>query len=243
MDEALYHRFYEIESTHWWFVARREIILRYVRHQFPSGPKPSLLDAGCGTGATLAEAERDFNAYGMDTSPTAIALCRSRGLENVQVCTLDEYPTDRLFDVIMLLDVIEHVSDDHEILRDAYERLRTGGHLLVTVPAYRWLWSSHDIVNHHYRRYTAKQVRMVVSESGYVVSHLSYFNTFLFPVAAIRRIASRVFRVHAADDFIVPPGPINALMKTIFRSEGIILPYVRLPFGLSVFCWARKKDA
>ena len=243
MDEDLYRRFYEIESTHWWFAARRSILLRYLRRQTVPGSRPLLLDAGCGTGAILVEASRDFDAYGMDTSTTAIAFCRSRGLNHVRVCTLDGYPTDQLFDIIVLLDVIEHAPDDHEILRQAHLRLKKGGHLLVTVPAYRWLWSAHDVINHHYRRYTARQVREVVRGSGYSVIRLSYFNTLLFPLAAIRRIGSKIFTGSTVDEFAFPPRWLNALLMMIFKTEGYILPHFSLPFGLSVFCWATKAEA
>jgi SAM-dependent methyltransferase len=243
MDEELYGRFYEIESTHWWFAARRFILLRYLRRQVAPGSRPLLLDAGCGTGAILAEASRDFNACGMDTSPTAIQFCRSRGLTDVRVCTLNEYPTDQLFDIIMLLDVIEHTPDDQEILRQARLRLRKGGHLLITVPAYRWLWSTHDVKNHHYRRYTARQVRKVVHDSGFIVMRLSYFNTLLFPLAAVRRLGSKVFKGPAIDEFAFPPRWLNTLLNVIFKTEGYVLPHFSLPFGLSVFCWATKADA
>ncbi|MBM2840010.1 MAG: hypothetical protein HW412_538 [Bacteroidetes bacterium] len=239
MDEKLYELFFKIENTHWWFVARREILIRYLRHKV-GNQRVTVLDAGCGTGAILADASRYFTIYGMDTSELAIGFCRKRGLTNLFVGNLEEYTEDRKFDVIMLLDVIEHIEDDLGVLHQALARLHEGGSVLVTVPAYQWLWSSHDVVNHHKRRYTRAQLRTVVSNAGFDVHHLTYFNTLLFPLALMSRILARLAHTQEADDFRIPARPINTLLHRIFRLEQYILPYASLPFGLSVLCWAAK---
>lgn len=239
MEEHLYQQFYEIENTHWWFTARRAILISYLRRR-AGNLRLKLLDIGCGTGAILAEASRYFEAYGMDSSAQAIALCTKRGVTNLYVGTLREYPASGKFDVITLLDVIEHIDDDLDVLRQVYARLNEGGHVLITVPAYQWLWSAHDEVNHHKRRYTRSRLGVVVNKAGFHVEHLSYFNMMLFPLAAIRRGLARLTGSREAEDFKVPVAPLNALLRGIFRMEQHLLPYVTLPFGLSVVCWATK---
>jgi SAM-dependent methyltransferase len=154
------------------------------------------------------------------------------------VGNLDEYPGDERFDIITLLDVIEHIDDDLAVLKQAYARLNNEGHVLITVPAYQWLWSSHDVVNHHKRRYTRQQLRTVVTDAGFQVDHVTYFNTLLFPVALLRRVFARATDTQRADDFLVPPGPVNAALRGIFRMEQSAIPYITFPFGLSVLCWA-----
>jgi SAM-dependent methyltransferase len=240
MEEHLYQQFYEIENDHWWFAARRKILIAYLRHRVDTSQRLKLLDVGCGTGAILAEASRYFDAYGVDASPRAIEFSKKRGLTKLFVGNLGEYPESEQFDIITLLDVIEHIDDDLGVLKQAYARLNNNGHVLVTVPAYQWLWSSHDVVNHHKRRYTRQQLSVVVTDAGFHIDHVTYFNTLLFPIALLRRVFARAANKQEADDFLIPSGPVNAALYGIFRMEQSALPYTTIPFGLSVLCWASK---
>ena len=240
MEEHLYQQFYEIENNHWWFAARRKILIAYLLHRIDTSQRLKLLDIGCGTGAILAEALQYFDAYGLDASAQAVKFCQRRGLSKLFVGNLDEYPGGKRFDIITLLDVIEHIDDDLGVLKQAYGRLNNNGHILITVPAYQWLWSSHDVVNHHKRRYTRQQLSAVVANAGLHVDHATYFNTLLFPVALLRRVFARAANKQQADDFQIPSGPVNAALRGIFRLEQSVVPYATIPFGLSVLCWASK---
>jgi trans-aconitate methyltransferase len=240
MEEYLYQQFYEIENTHWWFTARRSILTTYLRRHVDTTQRWKLLDVGCGTGAILADASRFFDAHGMDASPHAIELCRKRGLSKLFVGNLNEYPGTETFDIITLFDVIEHIDDDLGVLKQAYSRLNSTGHVLVTVPAYQWLWSAHDEVNHHKRRYTRAQLRRVLTHAGFQIDHCTYFNTLLFPAALLRRLFAQATHARQADDFLIPPGPVNTLLRGIFRLERHVVPVATLPFGLSLLCWATK---
>jgi SAM-dependent methyltransferase len=242
MDEHLYEVFYRIEDTHWWFVARREILTRYLRQRLGANPR-TILDAGCGTGAILADLSHSWTVYGMDSSELAIAFCRKRGLRNLFVGTLKEYPEKRTFDVIMLLDVIEHIDDDRDVLQQALVRMQGGSHVLITVPAYQWLWSAHDVVNHHKRRYTKTTLRNVVRSAGFRIEHMTYFNTLLFPLALLRRVTAGLTAADQASDFDIPPRPLNALLRRVFLLEKHLVPRLSLPFGLSVLCWAVKPQS
>ena len=240
MEERLYQQFYAVEDTHWWFKARRTILMTYLAKRVNVGDSLKLLDVGCGTGAFLADASRYFDVYGTDNSPEAIKFCWQRGLTNLYVGTLDDYRAPNPFDVITLLDVIEHIEDDLDALRRARSLLKDGGHVLITVPAYQWLWSVHDEVNHHRRRYTRPRLRDVVTKAGFVIEHMSYFNTILFPIAAVRRIIAGTLHTREAADFEIPGTITNAILCRVFGVERYLLPRMSFPFGLSVLCWATK---
>lgn len=240
MEEQLYQQFYDIEDKHWWFTARRSILITYLLRRINPNTRLKLLDVGCGTGAFLANASRFFDAYGTDSSPEAIGFCKKRGLANLHVGTLEGYKAPGTFDVITLLDVIEHIDNDLDVLRCAHALLARGGHVLITVPAYQWLWGAHDEVNHHKRRYTRARLGSVVSDAGFLIQHITYFNTLLFPLAAVRRMFARWTNTQEADDFKIPGTLTNATLRSVFSTERRVLPYISFPFGLSVLCWAAK---
>lgn len=239
MEDFLYPVFYAIEKEHWWFSARQDIIREFMV-QFPQSPKLKLLDVGCGTGAFLEEFSTWFDAQGIEPSPAAVEFCRKRGLSNVKVGVLAQHPLTDKADIMTFLDVVEHVEDDRQLLRDAYQRIASNGYILITVPAYRWMWSKHDDINHHKRRYSKESLRLLVRDAGFDIVHLTYFNTLLFPIAAAKRLLSRLLRLQEGDEFTIPPKPINALLHSVFALERLVVPRYSFPFGLSLLCLARK---
>jgi hypothetical protein len=140
-----------------------------------------------------------------------------------------------------MFDVVEHVEDHEGLLKDAFLRLERGGHLLIAVPAYRWLWSKHDEVLHHKRRYTRSTLREVVEHAGFQIKHLSHFNTLLFPVALLRRVIGKVTGSNTADDLEIPSPALNGLLGGVFRLEQPLVASMTLPFGLSLLCLAHKQ--
>lgn len=241
MEEELYRKFYEVETIHWWFSARQEIVSDVIRQKvnLPDGAR--VLDVGCGTGAILSKLSEQFEAYGTDTSALAVEFCRQRGLANAFCCTLDTFPRPELqFDLVTMLDVIEHIEDDSATLRQAGRLLRSGGRLLVTVPAYQFLWSHHDDLNHHKRRYTRTALRQVLEQSGFTVEMLSYYNTLLFPTALFERIVEKMITMGSDTTLKIPPLPLNKMLKSIFSTERFFLRKIAFPFGLSVIALARR---
>ena len=238
MDEHLYDAFFRLERSHWWFVARQQILLRLTRRFLPPGGK--FLDVGCGTGDYLETASREFDGHGIDCSATAVRICRERGLTNVTATTLEdltEQPQAQ-FNAVMFFDVIEHLDDDTGTLAAARRVLVPGGVVMVTVPAYQFLWSRHDDENQHRRRYTARQLRARLKTAGYRVEMLTYFNTLLFPLAVARRTAQRFFPQPDYDELAMPRGWRNACLRRVF---GVEAPFVKrasayglFPFGLSI---------
>lgn len=239
MDASLYARFYEVEEKHWWFVARRKIVEHLVRELLRIPPGAAVLDVGCGTGAILQSLAATYNVYGTDTSALAAEFSKKRGLKNVFQCTLENFPLrDHRFRLITMLDVIEHIEDEHEVLRQASGMLSPGGVILITVPAYQWLWSRHDDLNHHKRRYTKNQLLHTLQSSGLHVTYLSYFNTLLFPLAVVQRIWSKLVPSSVDEGMNIPSPIMNNTLERIFRSERKFLGAVSVPFGLSLLAIA-----
>jgi SAM-dependent methyltransferase len=239
MDEYLYRRFYEIEQRHWWFVARQDILCRYIETVLKLPHDAHVLDVGCGTGAMLKELSKRYVAYGVDSSDTAIAYCNKRGLHNTFVGNLDALPENETFHLITFFDVIEHIDNDIDVLCEAFKLLNEGGSVLITVPAYQWLWSKHDELNHHKRRYTMHRLALTVQRSGFQLIHMTYFNTLLFPLAVIRRMWDKMLNDNV-DDLALPPAIINKLFLEVFRLEKVLVPHLVLPFGVSILCHAVK---
>ena len=242
MEEQVYRTLYAVEKEHWWYAARKEILLRYLEERLRLPRTARVLDVGCGTGAILEALSARYDAWGSDVAPQAIAFCRERGLTRLHTGTLDQYPPSAPFDLITMLDMVEHVEDDRGLLRAAHTLLGKGGHMLITVPAFPSLWSRYDEILHHKRRYTRAGLRTLVSSSGFAIEHMSFLNCFLFPVAWIRRAAARATGSDGAGDLQVPPRLLNAALRETFRVERHVLTRASLPFGLSLMCLARREE-
>lgn len=245
MDESLYHLHYQQEESHWWFAARSEIVRQMIERYGHLQPGDTILDVGCGTGAILKELSRKYGVVGIDMSPLAIEYSKKRGLTDVHQMTLEEFPKDRYrVKTVILLDVIEHIDNDIEVLRQAGEIVGPDGRIILTVPAYMWLWSSHDLINHHKRRYNAATLRAALDKAGLEPIKLTYYNTILFPFAAIRRLMTKWQKVEAnASNVVDQPSPfINNLFRAIFSSERHLISGMNLPFGVSLLAVARPKS-
>ena len=140
---------------------------------------------------------------------------------------------DRAYDLVAILDVLEHVEEDCEALESIARKLRPGGRILIAVPAHPWMWSAHDVVNHHKRRYTRKSLRAVVAAAGLRLEMMSWFNSLLFPLAAAARFAGKVRRKEDSDDKL-PPAPLNALFQGIFGLERYAIGRLPFPPGVSL---------
>jgi len=240
MDDQAYSLQYRVEKEHWWYRARTEILLRYLEHRLKGRRDVRILDIGCGTGALLEALAGRYQAAGVEPSERAVAFCRARGLSMVRKGTPETYLPDQPADVATMFDVLEHIPDDTGTLRRVHGFLNPGGHLLLTVPAYRFLWSPQDDIVHHQRRYTARPLRKVVEAAGFTVLHMTYFNSILFPAAVIRRLTSRVVPERPLRDLEVPNPVLNRCLYAVFSLERHAVPFARLPFGLSLLCWAGK---
>jgi 2-polyprenyl-3-methyl-5-hydroxy-6-metoxy-1,4-benzoquinol methylase len=242
MEEYLYAEMYELEDKHWWFVTRKHIIISLLRRYLKKSSENKILDAGCGCGSILRNLQYMGQAFGMDASPEALKFSKSRFRGVVKQGFLpDDIPwPENYFDAILLLDVLEHLEQDSKSLRSLGCHLKSDGVLLLTVPAYMFLWSSHDEVHQHYRRYTKKELSTKLLESGYKIQKISYFNTLLFPPIAIIRLLHNRLKISSGSDANLPPPFLNWILKSIFSIEAYLLRYFNFPFGVSIIVVATK---
>lgn len=247
MDDKLYSLFYLSEERHWWFIGRRNIVLSFVDGLVLPGKRSRILDVGSGAGATLRELSRYGSAVGIDISRRAVDYCQRRGCRKIVLVGEEELPfPDNCFDLVVALDVIEHLEDDGKALAEYGRILKPGGSLLLTVPAYRWLWSWHDEVNHHRRRYSRRVLRDTLEGSGFTTSRLSYFSTYLLPLIVLVRLIekanARLFNLRKEEfAFRIPGAFINRVLSAIYSSEKRWLRHRNFPCGSSILALARRQ--
>lgn len=244
MKEFLYDEFFQLEQTHWWFRGRRSILFRLIERY---KPKPDLiLDAGCGTGYMATELSRFGQIRAFDFSEAAVRYTRRRGLDFVKQGSLTAIPyPSETFGLVTALDVIEHIEDDRSALMELRRVLKADGTLVITVPAFNLLWSPHDDVNLHKRRYTARELREKVEGAGLRVQRLSYYNFFLFPPILLMRLFRKAFpAAHEEEksDFSVAHGGfINTALQMVLSAESRLIRFVDFPFGVSLVCIATPR--
>ncbi|MGA2927874.1 MAG: class I SAM-dependent methyltransferase [Solirubrobacteraceae bacterium] len=243
MDERLMKAMLEVDEHHWWYRGRREII-RAELDGLSLARGSLVLDAGCGSGRTLDELQRYGEVYGIELDPQAAQAARDRGVGEVEIGRLERLPWPaQTFDLITCLDVIEHTPDDRATLSELRRVCTPGGWLLVTVPAYEWLWSLHDEANHHYRRYTRATLRRAALAAGWRIERMTSFNSLLLAPAAIVRLAERNRHPHDGYTPQIRLGSpwLNALLEQPLRLEAGWLARGRtLPAGLSLLALMRN---
>lgn len=242
MDPAYVATHIEEEGRHWWFLGRQAVLQSVLRTTLPPG-RLRLAEIGCGGGALLASAAEFGEVVGVEASEEFLEAARRRGLTVLRGFLPDQLPlAPDSCDGVFLFDVLEHVDDDQAALRAAGRVLKPEGLLVCTAPAYQWLWSPHDEVLGHRRRYTARRLIRVASEAGLRPLRTTYFNTLLAPPVVLARLLRRL-RPHAPmpDHDLVRPAPgLNALLARIFAWEAGLLRWMNLPFGISVLMVARR---
>jgi SAM-dependent methyltransferase len=243
MNINLYRIFFQVQKKHWWFVVKKNIVLDFIHRNVLTLPKPKILDIGCGSGLMLGALESIGQVSGLDMSDDAIKFSKEIFSGQVEKGFLpDNVPYKKNnFDLVICLDVIEHVDDDVAALKSIRSHLIDGGKAILTVPACMLLWSSHDVVNEHKRRYDIKELKTKLLESGFVIERISYFNTLLFPVALLVRTFNNILNRKAESDIEMPHPVINTVLKAIFSLEKYILRFYNMPpFGVSIIAVVRK---
>ncbi len=237
MDRDYELQTHQAEDQHWWYRGRRTVLDVVIAGLgLPEGAR--ILDAGCGSGRNMVELAHYGSVTGIELSETSVALARERGAGEVVAGSVLEMPfADESFDLVVSLDVIEHLEDDLSALRELRRTVAPGGSLLVTVPAYQWLWSGHDEINHHHRRYTRRSLQRVAEQAGWQQARTTYFNSLLLPVAIVLRVLDRINTktTESSLDLWIPPEPLNWVLERPLALEAALIKRGgRIPAGLSL---------
>ena len=241
MERVVFERMAEQDQHHWWFVARRRILADVVRRVVQPPKRARVLEVGCGTGHNLAmlgefgkldACELDAIARGMASDRLGRPVLEAR-LPNLSMFKAGSY------DLIALLDVLEHVPDDLGSLKAIRGLLKPGGALVLTVPANKWMWSAHDVAHHHFRRYTKSELARLFRQAGYDIRLHSYFNTLLFPAVAAARLIGKL-RGNETPDDAMPGKRVNEILNKVFGFEAGLIGRLPMPFGVSLIAVLRR---
>ncbi|GBD27608.1 putative S-adenosylmethionine-dependent methyltransferase [bacterium HR30] len=246
MEEKFYEEYAQIEAVHWWFEGRRAIF-HALLSRLPLGRSALLLDLGCGTGANLSFLTRYGRVIGLDWGAAAARYSRRRTMLPVLRGDVQSLPfRSGSVDLITAFDLIEHIDDDKACVAEMARVVRPGGFILVTVPAFPWMWGRQDVINHHKRRYRAREFADLFHAAQLQIHRLTYLNTFLFPVIAAVRLARRIVpekNGELVSDFsMTKPGRINQWLGKLFSLEAPLIARVNLPVGVSLLCLAQRPN-
>jgi SAM-dependent methyltransferase len=242
MDRIVYDRMAAHDSTHWWYRARREILADYITREAALPRDARILEIGCGTGHNLPMLASFGTVDAIEIDPAARDIASARLGKPVGAAPLPELAgvARGSYDMVAVLDVIEHIADDVAALKAMAACLKPGGKILIAVPAHQWMWSAHDVVNHHQRRYSKATLTRAIADAGLKWRKLGYFNSLLFPAAFTARMVGRMRGKDDSDDS-PPPRALNTLFECVFRLERHLVGRVPMPIGLSLIVLAEPK--
>ncbi len=252
MNIEEYERMYDLEGSYWWFQGRRKIVESLIDNFVSEVPRRGrVLDVGCGTGLMLARL-RHFEPVGFDFSPVSMQFCRMRGLKNLLRGDVVKLPlADNSVDLILALDLIEHIERDDLMIKEFNRVLRPGGYLVATVPAHESLWSDHDVALHHFRRYSYKGFRSLLKKGGFSFRKYSYGISFTYlPIVCFRKLqklwqkSTGAYKSEGrAKAHLIPlPWFLNFLLIQLLHIEAWLLKKVNLPQGISLITVCQKKS-
>jgi SAM-dependent methyltransferase len=242
MERIVYDTMAALDQQHWWYRARREVIAALIRRKAMPESGAELLEIGCGTGHNLAMLSEFGEVHALEVDPAAREIAERRLGKTVLSAPLPELNgvPQRHFELVGAFDVIEHVEDDRAAVRAIAACLKPGGKFVATVPAHQWMWSAHDVVNHHHRRYSAGQLRKLFDNSPLRLEAIGYFNSLLFPLAIVKRLSSKLSGKEDSD-LVMPAPALNSALERTFAAERHLIGRVPLPPGLSLFVIAAAR--
>ena len=244
MDRKVFDQMAKLDATHWWFTARRSILDGLIERIVKPPSQARILELGAGTGHNLAMLSRFGLVEASELDPIARELASERLGKPVLEAALPDlsmFP-EGAYDLIALLDVLEHVVDDKGSLAAIFTRLKPGAALLLTVPANPWMWSAHDTAHHHHRRYRKREIATLAREAGFEIELLSPFNSLLVPPIAAARLIGRLRGDQSSDD-AMPGATVNKALEAIFGLERGLIGRVPMPFGVSLVAVLRRPRA
>ncbi|MEJ7849713.1 MAG: class I SAM-dependent methyltransferase [Pyrinomonadaceae bacterium] len=244
MEQHTYAIMDDVEGSHWWFVGRRAILESFLRQIVQSSKSKvqslKILDIGCGTGANLEMLAQFGESEGVDVSDDALEFCRQKGLK-VQKGLAETLPyKDESFDLTTALDVIEHLDDDIAGLKEMHRVTKTGGHSLIFVPAFMWLWGVQDDISHHRIRYTRKQIVDRLENAGFTVERATYANWTFFAPILTGRTLMKLTGMKPESENNIGISALNGIFGKLLGAERFWLKNFNFPFGVSIVIVAKK---
>ena len=239
MERAAYREMADLDQRHWWYRGRRAILAELIRREAMPPKDGRILEIGCGTGHNLEMLGKFGRVEAIELDDESRGIAEQRLGRGIMVARLPELEgvADRSYDLVAALDVIEHIDDDAAALAAIAPKLKPGGKFVMTVPAHPWMWSAHDAVNHHKRRYSRGALRRLVEGSPLRLDKIGYFNSLLFPLAVADRLVSKM-RGKDEAEVKLPSAPLNAGLQAVFAAERHLVGRLPLPPGLSLFAVA-----
>jgi SAM-dependent methyltransferase len=243
MEASLIEAILDVEDHHWWFQGRRKIVARVLESAI-GGCRGHVLEIGCGSGANFKVLEKFGKISAIELDEASREAANHRKITKV----IDGYLPDGIdmpdnaFELVALLDVLEHIEDDEGALARINRLLKPEGHTIITVPAFQFIWSHHDDLNHHFRRYTRKGLVQKVRAAGLQVCYSTYANCLLFPFVLAGRLVSRCLPPPKDVEIKSPPSALNSILEGVFGGERHLMPALSFPFGSSVLVLAKKDD-
>ncbi len=235
MENAEYDKMHQLEKENWWYQARKDLVQKLIR-KFVEKPH-TLIDVGCGSGMILESFTTIPQKVGVETHPKAVKYTRDKGLTIVS--SLNDAPNQA--DAILMMDVLEHVEGDYQLLEKALSKLSARGKVFITVPAFQWLWSRHDELMHHVRRYSRKELELSIQRAGGKIEYISYWNMAFFIPAVVHKLSTP--KNNEVESDLKPVWkPINRLLLTILKIENRISSIIPIPLGTSVYAVVSKQE-
>ncbi len=243
MKKTEYARMAEHEANYWWHVGRLRIIETSIMRFATKRRNLKILNVGCGTGGTIDMLEQFGTVDNVDVSDDAIAFMKQRGYKRIKKVKGIKLPfKDKAYDIVAAFDVLEHIKDDSAALKEWKRVLKDDGAVILTVPAYSWLWSDHDVSLHHFRRYTVGRLKSVVAIAGLKAVKRSYAIVFSLPMVVGFRFLNKLLgrKTDSETSYVPVPDFINSLFIKILFIEAWLHRYIRFWFGTSVIATLKK---
>lgn len=242
-----YETMRSVEDTYWWYTGMHKLIVQNAQKFLTNSPEFKVLDAGCGTGGMMAKLHKvlpQIHLTGIDFSASAVEFTQQRQLGTVKQASVENLPfPNECFDLVMSLDVVcSEGVDDAKAFVEFYRVLKTGGTVLINLAAFNFLKGEHSLAGHEERRYTKPKLSKLLTDAGFVVESMTYWNTTLFPVVALWRPLSLALANKQTPKSDLKPLPdfVNQALTSLILKEIQLTEHISLPFGSSVFAMARK---
>lgn len=243
MEPDEYEKMFFLEKRHWWFFSKRRFIHIILESFFQKKNNLKILDVGCGTGIVLLELNKYGKTVGIDVSINSLKFCRRRKIENILLSEAQELPFKKeSFDLVMALDVIEHLDYDIQVMKEFKRICKKDGYLLVTVPAFEFLWSPHDDALCHKRRYVKTELVKKIRLAGFTIVKSTYLYFTFFPFIAFTKKVNKASKKRVESEVGEFSRPVNDFLISFLTIETSLIRYIDLPFGSSILCLARNSE-